>query len=308
MVTIFSIPKPFIGHINTIQTNAIMSWQRLSPRCEIILCGDDSGTAEIANQMGIGHIPDIATNDYGTPFVSDAFRRVQAVARNDRLVYTNADIIFLSDFLPSIMRVGFPRFLLCGQRINIDVDRTLNFDHPDWEVEIRENIKNYGMLDIPEAIDYFIFCKNTLGNLPNFAVGRPGWDNWMIYNARSRRFPVVNVTTAITAIHQNHDYRHVKDKVGPRWEGPEADINIKLGGGMKYMFDLVDATHVLGPDGIQRQMTDLYLMRRASRMGVLSRYPQIILWMQSRLFWLIYKLKNHLPPSLWGQILYSLSF
>jgi len=130
----------------------------------------------------------------------------------------------------------------------------------------------------------------------------------MIYNARTRRFPVVDVTTAITAIHQNHDYRHVKDRKGLRWEGPEGDMNINLGGGMNNMFDLVDATHILGPGGIQRQMTDLYLIRRASRMGVLSRYPQTILWLQNRLFWFIYKLKKYLPPSLWGQILYSLSF
>ncbi len=31
MITIFAIPKPFKGHIDVIQRNAIQSWTKLSP-------------------------------------------------------------------------------------------------------------------------------------------------------------------------------------------------------------------------------------------------------------------------------------
>jgi hypothetical protein len=50
MLTIFTIPKPFRGHIEVIQRNAIESWLRLRPQCEIILCGDDPGVAEAASE------------------------------------------------------------------------------------------------------------------------------------------------------------------------------------------------------------------------------------------------------------------
>lgn len=46
MITIFSTPKPFRGHFEIIQRNAIQSWLRLRPGCEIILLGNDEGTAE----------------------------------------------------------------------------------------------------------------------------------------------------------------------------------------------------------------------------------------------------------------------
>ena len=32
MLTIFTIPKPFVGHIGVIQRNAIISWLNLSPK------------------------------------------------------------------------------------------------------------------------------------------------------------------------------------------------------------------------------------------------------------------------------------
>ena len=48
MLTLFSTPKPFRGHIAVIQTNAIRSWLELEPACEVILFGDEEGTAEVA--------------------------------------------------------------------------------------------------------------------------------------------------------------------------------------------------------------------------------------------------------------------
>lgn len=42
-LTIFAMPKPFGGHIATIQKNAIRSWARLRP-AQIILFGDEPGT------------------------------------------------------------------------------------------------------------------------------------------------------------------------------------------------------------------------------------------------------------------------
>ena len=41
MLTIFSTPKPFRGHIGVIQRNAIESWKRIHPDVEIILFGDE---------------------------------------------------------------------------------------------------------------------------------------------------------------------------------------------------------------------------------------------------------------------------
>ncbi len=60
MITIFTIPKPFKGHISVIQKNAIKSWTLLEPSCEIILFGDEEGAEEIAQELSLRHIKNIA--------------------------------------------------------------------------------------------------------------------------------------------------------------------------------------------------------------------------------------------------------
>jgi len=51
MITIFTTPKPF-EDAKTIasQRNAILSWKKMCPFCEIILFGDDYGVKEISEE------------------------------------------------------------------------------------------------------------------------------------------------------------------------------------------------------------------------------------------------------------------
>ena len=58
MLTIFSTPKPFVGHIGIIQRNAIKSWTLLHPDVEVILFGDDEGAAQACQDLGIRHEPE----------------------------------------------------------------------------------------------------------------------------------------------------------------------------------------------------------------------------------------------------------
>ena len=105
MLTIFTIPKPFCGHIGVIQTNAIRSWIALSPACEVILFSDDEGTAEVAAQSGIQHIPHVERNEYGTPLLDSVFSIAQDTAGHQLMCYVNADIILMSDFLTAIRQI-----------------------------------------------------------------------------------------------------------------------------------------------------------------------------------------------------------
>jgi hypothetical protein len=102
MLTLFSAPKLFRSHTKVIQESAIESWVRLSPPCEIILCGDEEGIAGAAAHFGVRHIPDIARNEYGTPLLDDLFLKAQKVAANEIMCYINADIILMSDFIKAV--------------------------------------------------------------------------------------------------------------------------------------------------------------------------------------------------------------
>ena len=46
MLTLFAIPKPFRGQSDLIQRNAITSWTRIEPRPDVLLFGNEEGTAE----------------------------------------------------------------------------------------------------------------------------------------------------------------------------------------------------------------------------------------------------------------------
>src|ERR1700688_4352288 len=74
-LSIFAIPKPFRGHIDIIQRNAINSWTRLEPRPEILLLGEEAGTAAAARDLGVRHEPGGVRNELGTPLLDDFFAR-----------------------------------------------------------------------------------------------------------------------------------------------------------------------------------------------------------------------------------------
>ena len=56
------------------QRNAIQSWQQLGDWVEVVLVGDDPGTAETARNLHVRHMPNVERNAYGTPLVDSVFR------------------------------------------------------------------------------------------------------------------------------------------------------------------------------------------------------------------------------------------
>jgi hypothetical protein len=253
MITLFASPKPFRGHIAVIQRNAIQSWLQLRPACEIILLGDDEGTADVAREFGLRHIPDVARNEYGTPLLNSLFELAQAAASHRLLAYVNTDIILVSDFVAAVRRIPFRRFVMVGRRWDLDLNQPWDFSHPDWEANLRAYLSEHGVLHSPTGIDYFVFPPGLWDPIPPFAVGRTAWDNWLIYQARALGVDVVDATGAVTAIHQNHDYAlnvgDFPDGVEEIWKGPEAQRNRALAGGPAHnpnRLNIQDANWLLG--------------------------------------------------------------
>lgn len=251
MITIFTIPKVFEKHNGIIQRNAINSWIQLDTKCEIMIFGDDAGVADAAKELGVTHIPFIEKNEFGTPILSSVFSYAQKVAQNNILIYANSDIILFQDLIEAIQRIDKSAFLICGRRWDLDLTEEFEFETDEWMTNLRKQLSENGRRHGLSGMDYFIFPKNLV-NLPPFAVGRPGWDSWLIYNMRSRGIPVIDATEAITVIHQNHDYSHSKFGEKMRVGGPEFKENIKLAGGLTNMMTLRDADWVLTKDGLKR--------------------------------------------------------
>jgi hypothetical protein len=262
MITIFAMPKAFCGHIDIIQRNAIESWTRLSIQPEIILLGTDKGTAEVAREFGLGHVPEVARNAEGTPLVSDLFAQGQRYAANDLLCYVNADIILLDDFSSAVEKIAplHRPLLMVGQRTDMDIKQPIDFTDPAWERLLREEARASGILRTPTLIDYFAFSKGLYADLLPLALGRGGWDNWLIWRARSRKAAVIDVSSAVLAVHQHHDYSHHPDGSKGVWSGPEAQRNRELIGWWFHKHTIEDASHRLTPQGLKRSHRHAWLV------------------------------------------------
>ena len=263
MLTIFTIPKPFIGHNAIIQRNAIRSWIKLVPQCEIILFGDDDGVAEIAKEFSVTHISNILKNEFGTPLLSSAFAEAQKSAKNDILMYANADVIFFQDLIESIQRVEIPTFLVCGRRWDLDIAEEIDFEDSEWTIKLHNRIKDEGKLHGYAGIDYFVFPKNIV-NMPCFSVGRAGWDSWLVYDMRMRKIPVINATEAITIVHQNHDYSHSSFAQKTMVGGPEFKTNTLIAGGGANMMTLREADWILNKEEMARPELPLRILSSIS--------------------------------------------
>lgn len=280
MITLFATARSFSGHMGLIQCNAIRSWLALCPPCEILLLGNDEGTSEIAREYRIGHIPDVGCNEFGTPLISSLFGAAQKAAKHEVLCQINADIMLTDDFLPAVKRAlaSKRKFLMSGQRWDVDMEKSWDFDQPDWPGRLREYVHRHGSLHPATGLDYFVFVKGTLGVIPPFAIGRRVLDNWLIYRARSLALPVVDATSVITAVHQNHGYAFYPAGPSAVMEGPEVQRNLQLAGGEAFVFTLEDATHVLTAAGTKRIITLERMRRHFNALAV--THPRLAPWVR----------------------------
>lgn len=243
MITIFTIPKPFDTENTDRQINAIQSWLRLSPRCEVLVLIEDDSMMDDLASIEVRVLSGIDRNEFGTPFIGHAFDRAKREATNDLLCYINSDMILTDDFTHTVAlaKRRFGAFLIVGQRTDLDLPGRLTFEI-NWDEELRTEASVKGTLHPPQGIDYFVFPSTIWKGSPDFVVGRPGWDNWFVYDTHRHKIPVIDATASVLAIHQNHDYRHVPSRHGAAYEGPEAVVNRQLAGPVAPSFNVHSAT------------------------------------------------------------------
>lgn len=270
-LTIFATPKKFEGHISVIQRNAIQSWTHLSSRPHVILFGTEPGTAEVAREFGLVHVPNIKCNQWGTPLVSDLFEQAEKLSASPVLSYVNSDIILFDDFAHAIARVEglTPSFLMVGRRTDLDVKGEISFQS-GWADALRQHARSEGKLQIARSIDYFAFTRGLYPAMPPLAIGRFWWDNWLLWRARSLHAAVVDATREVLIIHQNHDYSHTT--YGPSKEelmaSEECILNARLtcadsadyddGFFWRYAYTIDDATYKLTPGGLRENPRRLW--------------------------------------------------
>jgi hypothetical protein len=235
-LTIFATPKPFTdSHIDLIQQNAIGSWLQLGEDVEVVLVGDEEGYSEVVEQYQIAHQLHVSRNKWGTPLVNSIFMQARKASQNNLLAYINADIILTPDFVSAVLGISRieERFLIVGRRWDLKVEDEINFEGK-WVDDLEKKVRNQGKLHDPTAIDYFVFPRGIFTDIPPFAIGRAGWDNWMVYHAIKQGWTVIDITPSVIVIHQEHDYDHLPEGK-PHYNLDESSQNVNLGGGLQKL-------------------------------------------------------------------------
>lgn len=208
--------------------------------------------AQVAQEMGIRQLTQVERNAHGTPLIRSIFDLARQNGTGRLLAYVNADILLLPDFVRAAQQImqQAQRFLVVGQRWDLDVRQEIDFSS-GWDARLREWVAREGKLHPPMGSDYFIFPPECFQNLPPMAVGRAGWDNWMLYEGRRNGWAVVDASQDVLIIHQNHDYSHLPNGQ-PHYRLPETDENVRLGGGKLTIFTLRDVSRRLSGGKLAR--------------------------------------------------------
>jgi hypothetical protein len=234
LITFFTIPKPFEGHIGVIQRNALASWLYVAPDVQVIVLGEAPGGLDVE------HVPELARNEHGTPLLDDAFRIAEERARYPIMSFVNADILLPQSLAAAVTTTArhSDRFLMVGECWNTRSETPLQPDAIQWHAQARKRGA--------DAIDYFVYSRGLYGDLPAFAIGRTVFDNWLVWRARDLGATVVDATSTVHALHQDHSYGHV-GSLGDVRDGQEALENRRLSGGgrRERLYSRFDATHRL---------------------------------------------------------------
>jgi hypothetical protein len=274
VLSLFSVPKAFTGDAAVIQDNAIASWTRLGRDCDIVLLGDDPGIAEVAARHGVRHEPAIARNAFGTPLLSAVIRRMDQLATSQLVALVNADIVLLADFLPAVRNVSQKQrnFMLVASRYNSRIEEPLRFE-AGWDTALRARARAENRMYPAAGSDIFVFPRGLFGEIPDLAIGRGYWDNWLMREARRKHARLIDATACVTTVHQEHSYEHVPGVSAastdtPVYKGEEGRCNLALAGGHRGLYTVFDATHILTADGRLRSTWGMPLVHRRLKASV----------------------------------------
>lgn len=189
------------------EDNAIGSWLRMYPRPDSL-----SPLEPFVNLVIHDHDDariDVERDEGGLPLLDSLFEYARSESESRFLAYVNADIILLSDFTRAVKAVSaeLGEFLMCGRRTNWHRPHPIEWGGVDgfWEDRIREEVLADSRL-FNAASDYFLFTRDVFAGIevPPMAISYYFWDAWLLWSALSRGVPVVDVTEAVLAIHQDH--------------------------------------------------------------------------------------------------------
>lgn len=205
IVTLFTTFKASAS-LEDIHRQMLFSLAKLQPKVKLVLFlseyAENGDLLEEAQDKG--WLIQRAVSNNGIPILRRMFLKAQDLhPLTPFYAYGNADIVFTEDLVESLTDLYrychlFDQQLIIGRRRNYVLQGERPLQNKSW---IHEAVQ----LDLFNgyAQDYFITSKGGYPweEIPDFVVGRAGFDNWLMVNAILNNIPVIDASYAITAIH-----------------------------------------------------------------------------------------------------------
>lgn len=169
--------------------------------CQTISCADSSDT-------NAGNTNKDSNFDTSPLLFNCIFREALRVLSSPLIAFVNTDILLFSDFASTAayLQSEFDSFVAVGQRTDVSyyfIHSSLN--PPPAQYSSLRAFKQNGTLHGIYGLDYFVMPRQLWQSLlpfPPFLVGRPAWDNFLLWKLMRRNDVVtVDVTNSVLAMH-----------------------------------------------------------------------------------------------------------
>ena len=197
-----------------IHHRTINNWVKLSPWIRPVLfvdaSGDNTQWGRIAQEKGwIVHKLDAHAMRNGVPMIRDIFVRLQDISSTPYIGYANADVLFDDNLNATLTYIDHAKHIISrkpimvvGRRRNANVTVHNLGDGGDLlrVNRLAENLKLFKV----QAMDYFIMSRGSYqwNHIPDFVVGRIGYDNWLVGKVMGRNHTVIDASRTINCVHQ----------------------------------------------------------------------------------------------------------
>lgn len=204
--TIYTVPKPFVGENERIQSIAIKSWLSLHPKPKVVLLGSHDSFSRFASQFGAEVIVDqrVDTNFKGQALFNSVYSKIRyADPELGVILLLNSDIVLLKDAWQILARIStrFKSWLAVSSPILIQ-ELPNNFSQELSSQEQRDFLRKNAVLDNIAPISMWIW-KGSFGStqaeiiseMPPFIFGEYYSDNWLVQRwLRNNLSEVVDLT------------------------------------------------------------------------------------------------------------------
>ncbi len=206
IVTMFTTFKnsPQKEHI---YKNTIRNWQRLGAWVKPIMyyLPGETDLTEYAREHGWETLQVPKLSAAKVPILRHMFLDAKKRHSTSFYCYANGDILFEPGLIETLktlepVTAKMKQVLIVGRRTNFKLTPKQNIDKFEDIQEFNKQGKLFGT----NAQDYFISTPSGYpwDTIPDFVVGRVGYDNWLVVTAIVKKMNVIDTTGTVIALHQ----------------------------------------------------------------------------------------------------------